>query len=610
MFCENCGAKMTDNDMFCPNCGKKVSIPAAQSAPTQSVNQPEQNAPQQQNNPVVQEAQQPVSTPTAVLEHPTQTVAPNPVQNIPQQNNVPQQQMPQTNPYAQQPQQNPYAMPNVQQPAPQQKKQSNFKITKKMVIIASSIAAVLIIGIVVLIICINNANNPVNKMIDAINNGEYSEAKSIYYSNMDAVNGNQSVVDAIQKKVDEVAEQYNDGTIDYDTAVGKLNSIERVPLSSLTSIYDVRNDIDNINYSKKNFEQAEKYLSNDDYNDAIYYYNLVSEDDSNYSKAQEQKAKAIDGIRQLYLNDAKEEADDQNYAYAIRALQDGLNDEYLKNDEKLTNQINTYVDEVIKKSSELMTAKKYDDAEDMINNMMYVFEKGTGNYTKLQTQLTKIQKETPAYLQDMDINSSDYFYRYQSGSKDVVGNSYNSDNVCTMSVSRYSPDSGAYAEMYVKNYKKVKGTLAVEQASSSITDVTAYIEILDNNKKVLYKSETFTNKSKPVTFEINITDVEWLTIRLVNTKKNANGTINVILADVEFYNIGSSEPDAPAIKEETSKPEISKPESSKPESSKPENSKTESSKAESSKEESSKEESSKTTTSKTESSKAESSKAA
>lgn len=596
MFCENCGAKMADNDIFCQNCGKRIELPAAQPAPTQSVNQAEQNIPVQQPtaSAVPQAEQFPQATTAAAVAEPQ--AAPQAQQPIPQQ-------MPQVNPYAQQTPQNPYAAPNGQQFVQQQPKKSGFKINKKVIIIASSVAAVLVAGIIVTCVLVSKANNPVNKMVDAINNGDYTEAESIYYKNIDAIDHNQAVIDALQKKIDEIVDQYKNGTIDYDAASGKLNKISGVPLASSTSISEATSEIDKLYYSKKNFEQAEQYFEDKDYTDAIYYYDLVIKDDSNYSKAQEQRGKAVDNIRQKYLDRAKEEADKQNYAYAVYDLQEGLNyNEYLKDDEQLKKQINAYVDEVIKKSDEYMASKEYKKASDIVTDMQNAFDKDSENYTKLDSQLKKVQTEIPTQLADIDINNSDYFYRYQGGSKDVVGNTYDGDNVCSIYISKYSENS--YAEMYVKDYKKIKGTIAVKQSIGS-NDMTARIEILDEKKNVLYKSATLNSKSKPIDFEVNITDAEWLTIRLVSTKDKSSGALYALLANVEFYKIGSSEPDAPAA--ETSKPETSKVENSKAESS-DEASKNESSKAESSGE-ASKNESSKAETSK-ETSKNESSKAA
>lgn len=585
MFCENCGAKIADNDMFCQNCGKRIEIPTAQT--------------QAEPVPVTQQA-------AASAAESQEAAAPQ--QGIAQQEQPvnPYVQQPQQNPYAQQNSylpQNPYAAPNGQQQLTPQPKKSSFKITKKMVIIGSIIAAVVIAAIIVICVLVSNANNPVNKMVDAINSGDYEAAEEIYYDNLGSLMDNETVIEAIQKQVDAVEADYKNGVIDYDTAIDKLNDIYDLPMAYETTISDVKSNMYALKRSAENLEEGNKYLEEENYSSAIYYYDKVSEDDTaNYNTAQSQRAKAVDGIRQSYIDKAKEKAEKGSYDYAISYLQDGLENDYLENDEKLTKQIDAYVDEVIKKSGEYMTAKNYEEAEDILSDTMYVFNSSTDNYKKLETQLTKVESETPTTLHDMDINNSDYFYRYQNGSKDVLGNVYDSGNVCTMSVSKYYSETGAYAEMYVKDYKKVKGTLAIKQTSSSSTNKTAYVEIVDDKNNVLYKSETLTSKSKPIEFELNITDAEWLTIKFVSVDNKVSGTMNLILADVEFYKIGSSEPDAPAA--ETSKLETSAAESSKEESSKAESSKEESSKAESSKTESSKAESSKAESSKAESSKA------
>lgn len=591
MFCENCGAKIADNDMFCQNCGKRVEFPATQPIPEQNVSQAEPEASAQNSEQTAQPeevaAQQ---TATAVAE-PQQPQANPYTQQAqqPQQNPYAQQiQQPQQNPYAQQSQtnqylqQNPYAMPNGQQMA-QQPKKSNFKINKKMIIIGSVVLAVIIAAVIVICILVSNANNPVNKMINAINNGEYKTANELYYNNYDALSDNKAVIDAIQAQVDAVKKAYDDGSMDYDTAMDKLDDISDLPMSYETSLSEVRSEIRELESSADYLKQGDEYLKKKEYSNAIYYYDEVLEKDTaNYKKAQEQKAKAIDGIRQEYLDEAKEEFDDGDYRYAISDLQSALDNKYLTNDEKINAQIATYVDEIIKKSDEYFNNKDYDNAVNLIDNIKNLFDEGSDNYTKLNAQLEKLNKEIPVKLQDISFSSSnsDYFYRYQSGSKDISGNEYNSDNVCSMSVSKYHEN--AYAEMYVnKGYKKIKGTIAVKDNnySSISSDASAYFEVVGDNK-TLYKSEALTNKSKPINFAVNIKDVDTLKIRLVYSKGSGSSSIYVILADVEIYSIDSSEPDAPVNEaSEVSKVESSKEESSKAESSKPESSKAESSKA-------------------------------
>ena len=413
MFCENCGAKIADNDMFCQNCGKRVEFPATQPIPEQNVSQAEpeasaQNSEQaaqaetvaaQQTAAAVAEPQQPQANPYTQQAQQPQV---NPYSQQPQQNPYAQQiQQPQQNPYAQQTQtnqylqQNPYAMPNGQQMA-QQPKKSNFKINKKMIIIGSVVLAVIIAAVIVICILVSNANNPVNKMINAINNGEYKTANELYYNNYNALSDNKAVIDAIQAQVDAVKKAYDDGSMDYDTAMDKLDDISDLPMSYETSLSEVRSEIRELESSADYLKQGDEYLKKKEYSNAIYYYDEVLEKDTaNYKKAQEQRAKAIDGIRQEYLDEAKEEFDNGEYKYAISDLQNALDDNYLTNDEKINAQIATYVDEIIKKSDEYFNNKDYENALDLIVNIKNMFDEGSDNYTKLNAQLEKLNKEIP-----------------------------------------------------------------------------------------------------------------------------------------------------------------------------------------------------------------------
>ena len=602
MFCENCGAKIADNDMFCQNCGKRIELPAAQPAPEQSVNQAEPETSVQESEQTVQSEEIPAQQVTTAVAEPQQQQANPYAQQAQQQQANPyaqQVQQPQANPYAQQAQQsqanpyaqqvqqpqtnpyapqNPYSIQNGQQQVMQQPKKSNFKISKKMIIIGSAILAVVIVAVIVICILVSNANNPVNKMINAINDGDYKTAEELYYNNYSALSDNKAVIDAIQAQVDAVEKGYKDGSIDYNTAMNKLDDISDLPMSYETTLSDVKSEMYELKSSADSLKKGDKYLKDKDYDNAIYYYGEVLEKDTaNYKKAQEQKVKAVDGIRQKYLDEAKKDFDNGDYKYAISDLQDALNNTYLDNDKKINEQIATYVDEIIKKSDEYFNNKDYENAVNLIDNTKNMFSEDSDNRKKLDTQLEKLNKEVPVKLSDIKFDSSntDYFYRYQSGSKDVAGNEYNGDNVCTMSVSKYHEN--AYAGLYVnKDYKKIKGTVAVEKNNYSDigSNTKAYFEIVGDNK-TLYKSEVLTNKSEPINFEVNIKNVEKLTIELVYVKNSGNSSMDVILADVELYSKDSSVSDASA--NETS--EVSKAESSKEENSKAESNKAESSKA-------------------------------
>ncbi|MFR7821007.1 zinc-ribbon domain-containing protein, partial [Candidatus Pseudoruminococcus sp.] len=70
MFCENCGAKIADNDMFCQNCGKRIELPAAQPAPEQSVNQAEPETSVQESEQTVQSEEIPAQQVTTAVAEP------------------------------------------------------------------------------------------------------------------------------------------------------------------------------------------------------------------------------------------------------------------------------------------------------------------------------------------------------------------------------------------------------------------------------------------------------------------------------------------------------------------------------------------------------------
>lgn len=280
-----------------------------------------------------------------------------------------------------------------------------------MIIIGSVVLAVIIAAVIVICILVSNANNPVNKMINAINNGEYKTANELYYNNYNALSDNKAVIDAIQAQVDAVKKAYDDGSMDYDTAMDKLDDISDLPMSYETSLSEVRSEIRELESSADYLKQGDEYLKKKEYSNAIYYYDEVLEKDTaNYKKAQEQRAKAIDGIRQEYLDEAKEEFDNGEYKYAISDLQNALDDNYLTNDEKINAQIATYVDEIIKKSDEYFNNKDYENALDLIVNIKNMFDEGSDNYTKLNAQLEKLNKEIPVKLQDISFSSSNSDY--------------------------------------------------------------------------------------------------------------------------------------------------------------------------------------------------------
>ena len=78
---------------------------------------------------------------------------------------------------------------------------------------------------------------------------------------------------------------YDDGSMDYDTAMDKLDDISDLPMSYETSLSEVRSEIRELESSADYLKQGDEYLKKKEYSNAIYYYDEVLEKDTaNYKR--------------------------------------------------------------------------------------------------------------------------------------------------------------------------------------------------------------------------------------------------------------------------------------------------------------------------------------
>lgn len=581
MFCTKCGAQIPDGNLFCTSCGAKVedqsanikNIPTTQQpAPVQNDNAqaPAGNAPQQpeaeqQTNSVpapdsgasVSEPTdaQPV-TPPAPIFQPT-TSQPTGFQPRGVQNSTPT-----PNTYFSQP---PQSVPTVVA-------NPSSKNKKNLIIICAIALAAVILVVVIFILLTSNHSNPSDDIVAAINDGNYSSAREIYRDKGDEIEDYTAIREAEQKQIDAVIEKLNSGEYDSEKAQKELDKIAKLPKVKDSALEEARNLVYKLESSEKSFNRAEEYLKDGDYYDAIYNYDNVIEEDANYKKAQEGKSKAIDGLRNNAIEEAKSRVESYGYSSALSYLQNQYDSsDYLKDDKKILEQINTYADEAVKKADTDCAEGNYNDAIESLTYCTESLSDGDAK-TKIQQKIDDITKNMPTALNSIDVTNGERLYNgnYRDMT-DVLGNEYTSNNkkYATLYSSKYYSDEIASGEFYLgKQYAQLQGTIAVESGADNIK---ANVQIL-NGTKVLYTSPTLTNKSKPIDIVVDVKDVEWLTIKVSYVPKSGNGSMNVILNDFNFYKEGSTGLKTP---EETSKPESSAPEASKPETSKPESSKPE-----------------------------------
>ena len=198
-------------------------------------------------------------------------------------------------------------------------------------------------------------NSPKQRVVRALNNGDYDEASDILEEDPDVADSD-VVVDKIKDRISEVRNGYKNKEKSYAKATNELNSIQNMKVSGVKKELDEAFEyLNRLNESRTSFETAESFLSENDYPNAIRQYLLVIEEDPDYDKAMERMTEASDAFRSEQLEHARAKADKEDYQGAIDILQMAL--ETLPNDSELTQQINLYrKDMTTKQKSELLAS--------------------------------------------------------------------------------------------------------------------------------------------------------------------------------------------------------------------------------------------------------------
>ena len=170
---------------------------------------------------------------------------------------------------------------------------------KRVTIIISVTAAVIVIG---LIVFINIHNSPANRFSRAVENKNYTEAWNVY---REGSLDKEYAIQLILERIEEIENQFNAGEIDLEEARNQLYQPNSQELSETESrINDSLEYLDLLADSKVKFEEAETYYVDEDYVRAISLYEQVSESDSNYADAQEHLSDAKTKLHDKALDEA------------------------------------------------------------------------------------------------------------------------------------------------------------------------------------------------------------------------------------------------------------------------------------------------------------------
>ena len=244
------------------------------------------------------------------------------------------------------------------------------KSNKKKIILISTMATILVVIIVAVVMFFSWYNSDEQRLIRALESGDYKEALNLVEENS-VLRTNEELVQELLNKIDTLKTQYTNDEISYDKLLEELDIIEKMKVSDTKEdLASLRAFANLLNQSRMNYETAGKFFDAGDYVEAMKYYALVINDDPNYSTAQNRIVDSQDKYRQKTLAEAAIYAEKGEYTSAIAVLKDGLS--VLPEDSEFTKQIVAYQDSIDdkKKMDALNAASVYAESGDYLNALI------------------------------------------------------------------------------------------------------------------------------------------------------------------------------------------------------------------------------------------------
>lgn len=219
--------------------------------------------------------------------------------------------------------------------SPSEKKKSHKKLMLWLILAGIGISLIM-----VAVLFLSWFNSDQQKIMRALESGNYQDALDIVQNN-NSLRSDDDMVQMLQERILDVKKKYTASQITYSQLTAELDAIEKMKVKKvMPDIEDLRTYAKKLNESRTSFATAEDFLASGDYAEAIKYYGLVIEYDSNFSTAKSKIVEAQNKYRQGVLSEAEEYAKKGDYALAIAVLEDGL--KVLPEDDQINCQISIY----------------------------------------------------------------------------------------------------------------------------------------------------------------------------------------------------------------------------------------------------------------------------
>lgn len=359
---------------------------------------------------------------------------------------------------------------------------------RKAGIVWAVVAAAVIIGAVLASVTIYNwYNNDEQRIIRALNAGEYEEALEIVKTD-EALKDSETLADKLVKRIGVVEEEYCDEKIAYADAVLELNTIQKMGMPDvLDEILETKNHLSLINQSRMCFSSAETFFKDANYVEAMRLYAQVIEEDSNYEKAKKQYSEAVNKYREQMLTKAAEYVQQSDYTSAVEILDSALSN--LPDDGAITEQRLVYA----KAKKEAFKTNLLEEA---------AIHASEGRYLQAIGILDYYYKAFNEEDIDINLQRQEYCNKYvasvlSEAQKEVDNNEYwlaleriNSALSVTGSNELLTNTLNQYENMYVEYVlKKSEAYIEDEDYDRALIAVNVALEDLPGNEKLLAEEE-------------------------------------------------------------------------------------------------------------------------
>ena len=443
----------------------------------------------------------------------------------------------------------------------------------------------ILVLVIVLIIIIGGCsvafwwlNRPVNKIQSALDQGDITEALSVY----DSVD-NEEDAEAIKEKALAYAKQSYEDFVnevegaDYVTTKSTFDKLLGSILSGNNEMAELLKNLEIIQSSRTAYESAEKLNTQGMYAQAIEQYNLVDSKDSvYYSLAQTALSVTVDTYRNNIIDTAKALQEAGNLLEAAKTLREGLavleNDSSISSELKvveslvMNDEITTAIDKInssidegefnkafdvlknIEKSyaddssiaeareelvaaykddcagrlEEMLLSRQIEEAISLINEMKGVLP----NDSEIDDLLTEYESYKPVSLELLDVYDGNAF-KALSGVEDTYGNRYST--CLRIGGSIYDT---MYAEYLInKKYNTLSGKISYERGDDKKGKLCISIY---SDDECVYTSPVIDDSTEPVEFTVDLTD-DCHKLKIVGEHQN-NQRAAVLLSGFELYN--------------------------------------------------------------------------